>query len=72
MDLDPKTADELQKVHDPKRLKPLCKGHEAIAHQGLIEYEQQEVEKWRLRKEPKCEELTYEIDRRVMKFRARG
>lgn len=61
----------LQKVHDPAKLKPLCKGHEAIAHQGLIENEQQSTEEWRLRKDPKRESHIYEIDRMVMEFRAR-
>lgn len=59
----------LEKTHDPQRLVPLCKGHEAIAHHGLIKRETQDVQNWRLRKNPAFENPTYAIDRKVMSYR---
>lgn len=59
----------LEKVHDPRRLVPLCEGHERLAHQGLIEREEGAPQDWHVRKEPNRDRVEYAIDRRVMKYR---
>ncbi len=56
----------LEKTHDPERLTPLCKGHERLAHQGLIEHEQERPQTWRVRDEADRDSATYAIDRKVM------
>lgn len=42
----------LDRVHDPNRLTPLCKAHNEIAHQTLIENEEGPPSDWRIAKEP--------------------
>ncbi len=51
---------------------PLCKSHEQLAHQGLIEHEQKEPQTWQLRQEPDRDALTYAVDRKVMGYRKPG
>ncbi len=59
----------LEKTHDPERLTPLCKGHEAIVHHGLIENETETPENWQLRDHPERLSRAYAIDRKVMEYR---
>ncbi len=61
----------LRPVHDSKTLAPLCKGHEQIAHRGLIEGEANPPEHWQVRQKPDREKPTYAIDRKVMRHRMR-
>ncbi len=56
----------LERIHDPRRLVPLCKGHEQIAHKGLIGHEEEAPEKWRVRQEADREKVSYGVDRKVM------
>ncbi len=56
----------LRPTHDSKTLVPLCKAHERLAHQGLIEHEQEGPENWRVRDEAERDKVTYAVDRRVM------
>jgi hypothetical protein len=42
----------LDRVHDPDQLVPLCKVHNELAHQTLIENENDSPKDWRLAKEP--------------------
>ena len=60
----------LQPTHDSKTLVPLCKGHEQMAHQGLIEWEQEPAAEWRVREEAERGSALYAVDRRVMSYRA--
>lgn len=39
----------LSSDHDPKYLVTLCKAHHDLAHAGLIEHEQEDPEKWKIR-----------------------
>lgn len=55
-------------VHDPDRIFALCEGHERIAHLGLIENENLNVEFWEIRPEPNPAELTFFVDQKVQKF----
>lgn len=61
----------LEHTHDPRRLVPLCTGHERLAHQGLIGGEQSPdgPASWRVRKGSDREKAEYAVDRRVMKYR---
>jgi hypothetical protein len=59
----------LERVHDPRRLVPLCRGHEAIAHQGLIDNEAKDTEHWSVQKEPDVGNPCYAIDKIVMEYR---
>lgn len=59
----------LEKVHDPARLQALCTAHERLAHLGLIESEEEAVEKWRLRKEPDRTHPKFTIDSQVRLYR---
>jgi hypothetical protein len=59
----------LEKVHDPKRLFPLCKGHERLAHLGLIENEQSDPSLWKLRSQPEKNSPEFWIDRHVALYR---
>ena len=59
----------LEKVHDPMRLRPLCTGHERIAHLGLIENEDQSTKNWHLRKEADKTDPKFYIDSMVAHFR---
>lgn len=60
----------LHPEHDPETLVPLCTAHERIAHHGLIEYEQGETARWKLRKEPELFSPEYAVDEMVMRYRA--
>ncbi len=59
----------LENVHDGDRLHALCKGHERIAHLGLIENEDKAPQFWKLRREAEKDSPKYEIDLIVNKFR---
>jgi len=59
----------LENVHDPDRLHLLCTAHERIAHNGLIENEDQSPEKWRLKAEADPLEPKTAIDRLVGLYR---
>lgn len=59
----------LNSNHDPDFLMPLCKGHEQLAHHGLIENEEKQPVEWRLRFAPNKSEAKYWVDRKVNAFR---
>lgn len=58
----------LEKVHDPDRLMPMCKAHERVAHQGLIQNEEKSATQWSLRLNPDRTSPTYAIDQKVMTY----
>jgi len=60
----------LEKVHDPSRLQGLCKEHERIAHQGLIENEEHFPKFWKLKKTANQHGSKFIIDQMVEKYRA--
>ena len=62
----------LKQVHDPDQLRPLCKGHNEMAHQGLIENENESPQTWRLRKYPDTSNSKWAIDQKVMAYTWRG
>ena len=62
----------LEQVHDPDRLRPLCKGHNELAHQGLIENEDASPWTWQLRQIPDTFHPKYKIDQKVMAYVWRG
>lgn len=56
--------------HDPGFLVPLCKTHERLAHNGLIENEEQSPERWQVKMEADKTSPKYWIDRKVNGWRA--
>ena len=55
--------------HDPDKIVPLCKKHERLAHQSLIENEDGPPETWRIRMQPDKNSPKYWIDLKVNAFR---
>ena len=55
--------------HAPEKIVPLCKKHERLAHQGLIENEEGPPETWRIRMQPDKNSPKYRIDLKVNAFR---
>jgi len=60
----------LEKIHDSDRLFGLCKGHERIAHLGLIENEEGMPLAWKIKKVPDYDAPKFKIDELVAKYRA--
>jgi hypothetical protein len=60
----------LEKVHDPRRLVPLCREHNELAHLGLIENEELLPERWHLRKKADQTAAKWWVDQKVQKRRA--
>ncbi len=58
-----------EKVHDPGRIRLLCKNHERLAHQGLIANEKGPPETWRIRLAADTNQFAYLIDQKVQEFR---
>ena len=58
--------------HDPDKIVPLCKKHERLAHQGLIENEDGPPETWRIRMQPDKNSPKYQVDLKVNSFRMPG
>lgn len=58
----------LNPSHDPDYIKPLCKNHERIAHQGLIKHEELSPEHWQVKLKP-TEGPKAKIDAKVNRFR---
>lgn len=59
----------LNASHDPLFLAPLCKGHERLAHHGLIENEEKSPSEWRVLAEANKASPKYFIDQKVQGFR---
>lgn len=59
----------LKPEHNLETIVPLCKGHERIAHSGLIENENQHPKNWHLLLEPDREHPKYFVDKVVQGFR---
>ena len=55
--------------HDPDKIVPLCKKHERLAHQSLIENEDGPPETWKIRMQPDKNSPKYKIDLKVNAFR---
>lgn len=55
--------------HNPDFLVPLCKGHERLAHLGLIENEEKPPEEWFVKMEREKTGQKYLIDKMVNKYR---
>lgn len=60
----------LYREHDPDCIVPLCKEHEQIAHQSLIEHEEKSPDNWHVRKFASIHESKFFIDQKVMQFRS--
>ncbi|MBU1018920.1 hypothetical protein KJ764_03055 [Patescibacteria group bacterium] len=59
----------LNKCHDPDKIYHLCKGHEQLAHLGLLD---EPPNTWKTRSEPDKSDSKYEIDQLVAKYRFPG
>lgn len=59
----------LKKTHDPDHIIALCKPHERIVHQGLIEDESVPAKSWKILKTPDEYHPKFQIDQLVQKFR---
>ena len=62
----------LNHAHDPDQLKPLCKQHNELAHQGLIKNEEQAPITWRMRKQPDRQHPKFKIDQKVAEYAMAG
>lgn len=60
----------LEKGHDPQFIVPLCKAHERLVHNGLVENEEASPEKWRVLQKPDTNHPKFQIDQRVQFFRS--
>ncbi len=60
----------LYKEHDPDKIFALCKGHERLFHQGLVEDEHKAPGFWRIREVPDKKDPKFKIDLKVMRFRS--
>jgi hypothetical protein len=60
----------LDKVHDPDLIQALCKGHERIAHHGLIANEDSPPSEWKLRENPDRNRPHFWIDQLVALYRS--
>ncbi|MFC1655895.1 hypothetical protein ACFL3C_03435 [Patescibacteria group bacterium] len=60
----------LYKEHDPDTIFALCKGHERLFHQGLIENEHKPPEFWKICEKPDKNDPKFKIDLKVMRFRS--
>jgi len=55
--------------HDPDKIIPLCKEHHELAHDGLIENEDEQPNEWGIRLEADMTDYKYTIDQQVAKYR---
>ncbi len=62
---------ELKKWHDPEKIRPMCVAHERIAHLSLIENEEMESEKWKVRRDVERNSLAFVVDMEVAEYRRR-
>lgn len=60
----------LVREHDPYAIFALCKGHERLMHQGLIDNEHKPPEFWKIRENPDKKDPKFKIDLKVMRFRS--
>jgi hypothetical protein len=61
----------IDSTHDSDTLKPLCKGHERIAHEGLIENEESssgDAEKWSIKMQADVLNPKYQVDEVVGQY----
>lgn len=61
----------LRKNHDPQYIRNLCKKHEALLQNGLIENEESRPEKWNIQNEPDRNSPKFNIDQFVAQQRMR-
>jgi hypothetical protein len=59
----------LEQGHDARHIVPLCKEHERLVHQGLIENEEAPPREWRVRERPDPARSKFSIDQKVQSFR---
>ncbi|MEK7126488.1 MAG: HNH endonuclease signature motif containing protein [Patescibacteria group bacterium] len=57
------------KIHDPDQIVALCEAHHDLAHRGLIDNEDQEINTWRILKEPDYTNLNWYIDQQIATHR---
>ncbi len=62
----------LKKEHDPDKIRLLCEAHHDIAHFGLIDNEDENPQKWRVREFPDLMDYKCVINARVAEFRRGG
>ncbi len=60
----------LYQEYDPDTIFALCKGHERLFHQGLIENEHKPPGFWKIREKPDKTDPKFKIDLKVMSFRS--
>lgn len=60
----------IHKSHDPDEIVPLCKDHHDLVHSGLIENEEDPIEKWKINDSKKIDLDKEFIDERVKKHRS--
>lgn len=56
-------------VHDPRYIKPLCKAHERIVHNTLVENEECDSKMWKLLAAPDSDSQRGKIDQKVQQYR---
>jgi len=61
----------VKKWHDVEKIRPMCVAHERIAHLSLIENEESESERWKVRKEVESNSLGFVVDTEVAEYRRR-
>lgn len=61
----------LRKNHDPQYIRNLCKKHEALLQNGLIENENREPSEWEIRNTPDRDSPKFNIDQFVAQHRMR-
>lgn len=59
----------LKKAHDPHHIIALCKAHERIVHQGLVEDESLPAKDWKILKHANQENPKFVVDQLVQKYR---
>lgn len=59
----------LDESHDPRYIVPLCRKHERLVHQGLVDNEEDPPQKWRIIQKAHSYESKYRIDQKVQSYR---
>lgn len=60
---------KLVKKHDPDRIVALCKAHHDLAHRGLVQNEDGNFTKWKIRNNPDYNNLNWYVDQEVQFYR---
>lgn len=63
---------KLNQNHDPDYIVYLCKAHERLAHNGLIQGEEKAPKLWKVLQQPDRSAAKWRVDKRVQEFRKEG